>query len=134
MPTGDIRMLPIVDMNPGDRTCIYSTLLFIIEQAKKLNIPTPCVTFDQPLWQKTMEVAKSESLDIVVRMGVFHMIMIILGSLGTDISNSGLSEALECCYGSNAVIWISGKAVSRAIRAHILIESALYVLLYLIIF
>ena len=44
-----IRYLPIIDLNPTKEKCIYSTLLFIQEQAKKLNIITLYVTFDQPL-------------------------------------------------------------------------------------
>ena len=44
-----IMMLPLIDLNPNDETCIYSTLLYIIEQSKRLNIEIPSVTFDQPL-------------------------------------------------------------------------------------
>ena len=36
-PPSDIRMLPIIDMNPNDMSCIYSTLLFIEKQSVKLN-------------------------------------------------------------------------------------------------
>ena len=43
-------MLPIINMSASDEKCIYSTLLFIIEQAQALHIDIPCVTFDQPLW------------------------------------------------------------------------------------
>ena len=32
--TSDIRMLPLIDMNSSDETCIYSTLMFIGGQAK----------------------------------------------------------------------------------------------------
>ena len=42
-------LLPIIDLNPSDETCIYSTLKYIQNQAVELNIPTPCITFDQPL-------------------------------------------------------------------------------------
>jgi len=130
LPPGDIRMLPIIDMNPGDRSCILSTLLFISDQAKKLNIITPLVTFDQPLYIKAVEVITSLSLNVVCRMGVFHVIMSFLGSIGSVMSGSGLSEALECCYGPNAVLhMISGKAVARALRGHFLIDSALNILL-----
>ena len=45
----DVLFLPIIDLPPTDLTCIYSTLLFIQEQAKKMNTLPPCVTFDQPL-------------------------------------------------------------------------------------
>ena len=44
-----IMYLPIIDLNPTKEKCIYSTLLFIQEQAKKLNIVAPCLTFDKPL-------------------------------------------------------------------------------------
>ena len=51
-----VHMLPIIDLDPTDMSCIYSTLLFVIKQAEELNIPTPILTFDQPLWLKAMEM------------------------------------------------------------------------------
>ena len=42
------------------------------------------------------------------------------------MKRSGLEEALETVYGANAVShMISGKAVSRALRGHFLVEAAL---------
>ena len=41
-----VKMLPIIDVNPGDMSCIFSTLTFIINQAKELNITTPVLTVD----------------------------------------------------------------------------------------
>ena len=32
----------------------------MIEEAKKLNIPSTCITFDQPLWQKAMGIIKEK--------------------------------------------------------------------------
>jgi len=93
LPAADIRLLPIIDLNPSDRSCVLSTLLFVISQAKRLNMETPCVTFDQPLWIKAVEVIMAESLDVVCRLGVFHMIMSFLGSIGTVMCGSGLVEA-----------------------------------------
>jgi hypothetical protein len=46
----EVKFLPIIDLNPSDRHCIYSTLCFIDQQAKLLGIPNPCITFDAPLW------------------------------------------------------------------------------------
>ena len=46
-----VSMLPIINLTPNDMTCIFSTLNFITEQAKQLEIVTPVVTFDQPLWK-----------------------------------------------------------------------------------
>ena len=45
----DVLLLPIISLSQTDLTCIYSTLLFIQDQAKKMNISTLYDTFDQPL-------------------------------------------------------------------------------------
>ena len=44
-----ITMLPFIDVSPSDESCIYSTLLHIIDQAWQKKIFTPSLTFDQPL-------------------------------------------------------------------------------------
>jgi hypothetical protein len=127
-PPANISMLPIIDLNSNDRNCIYSVLVFISKQAKAMNLPTPCVTFDQPLWQKAVEITLSESLNVVCRLGGFHLLMSFLGSIGSVMSGSGLEEALECCYGPNAVThMLTGKAFARAVRGHFLTEAALMV-------
>ena len=129
-PSADFRLLPIIDLNPNDRSCIYSTLLFVEQQAERLNIPVPCLTFDQPLWIKAVELVAAERLNIVCRLGGFHLLMSFLGSIGSLMGGSGLAEALESIYGPNATRQIlTGKSYARAIRAHVLVESALYVLL-----
>ena len=120
-----ISFLPIIDLNPSDETCIYSTLCFIIDQAKKLQLQTSPVTFDQPLWLKAMGIKKEENLDIIIRLGGSHVMMSFLGSIGT-ISGSGIEELFSDVYAENSVThMLSGKAVSRALRAHFLAESAL---------
>ena len=59
--TSDILFLPIIDLNPSDETCIYSTLVYIQSQAEQLSIPTACVTFDQPLWYKAVDIITEKS-------------------------------------------------------------------------
>ena len=118
--------LPLIDLKSTDETCIYSTLSFVQDQAKKLNIITPCITFDQPLWLKAVEIVLSKKMNMVCRLGGFHTIMSFLGSVGKLMSGLGLSELLETCYGANTVIqMMSGRAVARALRWHMLVESAL---------
>ena len=92
-----------------------------------MKIPTPSVTFDQPLWLKTYEIAESKQLDIVVRLGGFHTLMSFLGSIGAGMEGSGVDRLLAFIYASNSVTHImSGKAIGRA---HFLVESALISLL-----
>ena len=122
----EVLLLPIIDLNPSDESCVYSTLVYIQSQAEKLNIPTPCITFDQPLWLKAMEIIRAKSMNIVCRLGGFHTMMSFMGSIGSMMKGSGLEEALQRAYGLNAVThMISGKAVSRALRGHFLVEAAL---------
>ena len=54
------------------------------------------------------------------------MMMSFIGSIGSVMKGSGLEEALETAYGHNSVThMISGKAISRALRGHFLVEAAL---------
>jgi len=68
-----IEFLSLVDRNPGDYDCMYSTLLYISDQARSMGLPTACITFDQPLYIKAVDVTLKAQLDVVVRLGGFHM-------------------------------------------------------------
>ena len=121
-----INMLPIIDLDPTNMTCIYSTLLFITEQATKLGIKTPVVTFDQPLWLKATEIITEKSMSIVLLLGGFHMLMSFMGSIGAIMDNSGLSTALETIYGSVSVKhMLTGKAIAMSLRGNFIVESTL---------
>jgi hypothetical protein len=91
---------------------------------------TACVTFDQPLWLKAVNIALSEQMNVVCRLGGFHVIMSYLGSMGTIMAGSGLTDALQTCYGSVTIShMLSGKAESRAVRGHMLADAALHAIL-----
>lgn len=125
-PKSQVLLLPVIDLNPSDESCIYSTLIYVQKQAERLAIPTPCITFDQPLWLKATEIIKAKSMNMVCRLGGFHTLMSFMGSIGTMMKGSGLEEALETTYGPNAVAhMMTGKAYSRALRGHFLVEAAL---------
>lgn len=121
-----IEMLPLIDLNPGDESCIYSTLLYVCEKARQHCVRTPCITFDQPLWVKAVDIIQSTNMNVVCRLGGFHMLMSFLGSIGTLMNGSGLAEMFELNYGSTSVVhMLSGKAYSKAVRGHFLVEGAL---------
>ena len=85
---------------------------------------TPVITFDQPLWLKAFEIIEVKPFHIVCMLGSFHLLMSFLGSIGPVTKGSGFAEAMEQVYAENSVPHIiSGKAVSRALRTHFLIES-----------
>lgn len=129
-----VMFLPIIDLNPSDTTCVYSTLCYISSHAKRHNV-VPIVTFDQPLWLKAQTIQESVSSDsdvksIVIRLGGFHTQMSLLGAIGSIMAGSGLEEVLECVYANNTVgHMLSGKAIARAIRGHILVSGALNAML-----
>lgn len=126
--------MPMIDLHPSDKTCIYSTLLFICGEAKRYS-KTPIVTFDQPLWWKALAIITSEPdtsdlHGIVLRLGPFHMEMSFLACIGHLMADTGLQEALSVVYAPNAVnAMLQGKAVTRAVRGHFLVDAALNALL-----
>ena len=124
----------MIDMDSTDMSCIFSTLTDVCEQANAYNV-TPVITFDQPLWWKALMIIESEPTDsylksIVLRLGGLHMEMSFLGSIGYLMAGSGLQEVLEVVYARNAVKhMLSGKAISRAVRGHLLVDAALNTIL-----
>ena len=121
-----VSLLPIIDLKPTDMTCIFSTLKFVEHQAKELGIVTLVITFDQPLWIKVFEITEAKSLNIVCMLSGFHLLVSFLRSIGAVMKGSGVGEAMEQVYAENSVPHIiSWKAVSRALRAHFLVGSAL---------
>lgn len=123
----EVLILSFIDLNPNDETCIYSTLLYIDDQSARLRQQSTSVTFDQPLWQRAVEIITAKGLTrVVCRLGGFNLLMNACGAVSSVMKGSGLGEAMGEVYGANTVTHIStGKAISKALRAHILVERAL---------
>jgi hypothetical protein len=125
-----VRFLPIINLKPTDESCIYTAFLFIQKQAESLQVCTPCVTFDQQLYVKAVDIVIAEKLNVVVKLGGFHTILSFLGSIGFFMRGSGLEEVLGVIYGPNVIEHVlSGKDYQRAIRGHFLVHAALTKLL-----
>ena len=126
--------LPMIDMDPGNLTCIFSTLQFICNHARQYNVK-PMITFDQPLWLKSLEVIESqpdgsEFHDIILQLGGFHTLMSFLGCIGHIMAGSGLQYLLEQVYaGTTVKHMLTGKAYSRAVRGHLLVAAALHTMI-----
>ncbi|KAL8563078.1 hypothetical protein ACOMHN_065220 [Nucella lapillus] len=131
--------LPMIDMDPTNRSCIFSTLHFVSSVASRYDC-TPVLTFDQPLWwNSTMiidgEPPNSPLCSIVLRLGGFHCQMNFLGCIGRLMAGSGLKQVLEVAFASNSVIhMLSGKSVSKAVRGHFLVDTVLNALVTSIAF
>ena len=56
--------------------------------------------------------------------------MSFLGSMGASMQGSGLEEVFEAIYAKNTIPhMMSGKAISRAIRGHLIVDYALNTML-----
>ena len=82
-PVAKVCMLPIIDLKPSDESCICPTLPHVIQQMSRLNKQAvACVTFDQPLYIKAVDTATADNLNVVCRVGGFHILMNFLGASG----------------------------------------------------
>lgn len=94
-----------------------------------MKLFTCFVTFDQPLYQKSFEMVKScseEFPNVMVRLGIFHLLMSFLGAIGFIMSGSGINEVLNVIYAPLSVQkMLTGHAYARAIRGHTLLYLAL---------
>ena len=89
-----VPFMPMIDLKGNDETCLFSTMHFIVGQAKKYNAD-PILTFDQPLYQKVYEIQWKESENselkrTVLSLGGLHTCMSFLGSFGDFMSSSGV--------------------------------------------
>ena len=111
-----VMFLPMINMDPGNMSCVHSTLHFICQHACRYKL-TPIITFDQPLWWKALQVITSQPANIplhsiVLMLGGFHTQMSFIGCIGHLMAGSGLQEMLETIYASNTVIhMLTGKAI-----------------------
>ena len=121
-----VLFMPMIDQKSTDVSCILSTMHF----ADRYN-KTSVLTFDQPLFWKAMKIQLEESSnskikDCVLRLGGFHMCMSFLGAIGHLMQGSGLASVFDLIYAESTVPYMmSGKAISRAIRAHLILYACL---------
>ncbi|CAG9769757.1 unnamed protein product [Ceutorhynchus assimilis] len=126
--------LPFINLDPGNLNTIYTALSFAAEKSKRYE-KSCIVTFDQPLFQKAVDIVEgSNKSDIVssviVRLGGFHTLMSFMGSVGKIMAGSGIEELLTTVYAKNTVPhMMSGHAYSRALRGHFLIHEALILIM-----
>lgn len=99
---------------------------FVRSQAKDFHIVTPKITFNQPRGIKATEIVTTKSMDLVIMLGGFQLLMSFLRSIGRKMEGVGLKDALEEIRDTSTVPYlISGKAMSRALLDHFLVNPAL---------
>ena len=86
--------------------------MFVLDQAKHLEVATPCITLDQPLWLKATEIINTLSLNNIVILGGFHTVMSFAGSIASLMDGTGQTVGLQTIFAGNAVKHMPGKAIS----------------------
>ena len=122
--------LPMIELTPSDPTCVRSTLEYIVNHASRYNT-TPVITFDLQLWWTAYMVIKAKPREsplrqIILILGGFPTEMSFLGFIGSLMAGTGLKEVMFQVYAEGSVDhMLSGKAVARAVSAHLLVDSSL---------
>ena len=78
-----VTMLLVINLSATNMTALHSLLCFVVEQSKNNKLPTPSITFEQPLYVKAYKIAMSNKIEIFVRVGGFHQLMSFLRSIGS---------------------------------------------------
>lgn len=129
-----INFLPFINAPPSD----YNTLYTALENASRIvfkeGMKTCFITFDQPLYIKARDIVGATIFNqilIVVRLGGFHLLMSFMGCIGQIMGGSGLKSILSLIFAEGSVDKIlNGHSYARAVRAHILLQQALSLLIF----
>lgn len=128
--------LPFANLSPTNPSTIYTCLQYAIEECKKQGQNTCIVTFDQPLFNKALDIvlaadSGSPLSSVIVRLGGFHLVMSYMGAIGYLMEGSGIEELWEQVYATNTIgSLLSGHSFARAFRAHVLTLLVLVTVLF----
>lgn len=129
-----INFLPFINASPSDYNTLYTALVTASQIVLKEGMKTCIITFDQPLYIKARDIVEIKIFDqilIIVRLGGFHLLMSFLGCIGEIMGGSGLKDVLCLIYAEGSVDKIlNGHAYARAVRAHIILQQALSLLIF----
>lgn len=125
-----IVCVPFINSPPSSLTTLNTSLHYAVSETNKLQQHTTFVTYDQPLYWKARSIvaslAQTTLKNVVVLLGIFHLLMSYLEAIGFTMEGSGLEELWSVIYAPESVKkMLSGHAFARALRAHILTFTAL---------
>ena len=124
---------PMIPLNPQTNEAVYSTMAFVLSQAKKAGICCVSLTFDQPLYLKSYRIKQdnhNEFEKLFVRLGGFHQLMSFLGAGCKLMEGTGLEDLWATVYACNSLPkMMDGKAYTKTLRACLLTDAALHLTL-----
>ena len=125
-----VEYLPTINAPATELTTVFEILKQAEEIRRKLDLSSIVVVMDQALYSKGAEIAwkQDKFLNIVLRIGTFHMICVALAILGKRFGDSGLKdifiESQVVAKGSISGV-IDGKHYNHGMRAHQYLHEAL---------
>ena len=124
---------PMIPLNPSSDDAVYSTMSFVMAEAKMAGMCCATLTFDQPLYLKSFKIKEDnhpEFKKMYLRLGGFHQLMSFLGAGCKVMEGSGLEDLWATVYARNSLLKLfEGKAYTKILRACILTDTALHMTL-----
>lgn len=128
-----INFLPFVNRSPSDYSTLYTVLKYASDLVQKEGMKSLIITFDQPLYVKARDIVAASNfygVQIIVRLGCFHLLMSFMGCIGYIMAGSGLKDILSVIFAEGSVDKIlDGHSYARAVRAHFILQQVLSMLI-----
>ena len=124
---------PMVPLNPETNEAVQSTMVFVMNQAHKAGMCCATLTFDQPLYLRAYRLKADDPQSfskLFLRLGGFHLLVSYLGAGCKLMEDSGLEDLWETVYARKSIPkMMEGKAYSKTLRACLLTDAALHLVL-----
>ncbi len=119
---------PLIDMPPADP----DTMMTALVEAQRITAQTgqeyTVFTCDQQLYRVALDVMwvyPDRFSNVILRLGGMHLLMSFIGSIGTLMADTGLSDVLESVFGGVGKM-LTGKKFPQNVRAlRLIVEEIL---------
>ena len=131
-----IGYCPMIEGSSTEFSTVYTVMKHAQTMCTNLGQVDTVITFDLAIYSKAKQIQMTfpeEFSDTVIRLGGFHIALILLSLLGKKFCSSGLEDLLihSGVYAAGtASAVMKGKSYNRGIRAHKLAMEALFRLMW----
>lgn len=128
----NVGYCPMIDGSPTELTTVYTVMKNVKAMMESLGQKDSVITFDLAIYVKAKEIQwrrPKEFVDMVIRMGGFHIALNYLSLLGKKYGGSGIEDMLieSGVYGTSTTeVLLKGKSYNRGVRAHKLMMEAFF--------
>ena len=119
MPKTKASYLPLIDMTPSDPNTMMTALAEAQRQTAQSGQDFTVFTCDQQLYRVAMKVIwayPEKIVKVVLRLGGMHTLMSFVGSVGTLMAETGLTDVMEAAFAGTGKM-LTGKKFPQNVRA-----------------